>query len=177
MSKRNREFENRINEEIDAPEVRIIGEEDETLNGIYPIEKARKIAESRNCDLVEVTRHANPPVCRIIEFSKFRYEQKKKEKENKSKQHVVVLKEIRFGPNTDEHDFNFKVRHAQTFLEQGNKIKAYVVFHGRSIVHLDRGRKILNDFIAALEEYAKVELAPKMEGKRMFLILAPKSKK
>ncbi|MCS6905153.1 MAG: translation initiation factor IF-3 [Bacteroidia bacterium] len=177
MSKKGREFEHRINDEIDAPEVRIVGEEDESLNGIYPIEKALKLAEARGVDLVEVTRNASPPVCRIIEYSKFRYEQKKREKESKSKQHVVVMKEIRFGPNTDDHDFNFKVRHAQNFLMQGNKIKAYVVFHGRSIVHLDRGQKILEDFIAALENYAKVESPPKMEGKRMYLILAPKPKK
>lgn len=132
------------------------------------------MAEERNLDLVEVAPKAVPPVCRIVEYSKFRYEVKKKDKENKSKQHVVVLKEIRFGPNTDEHDFNFKLRHAEKFLEEGNKIKAYVTFHGRSIVHKGRGEKLLTEFATALDALAKVEMAPKMEGKRMFMLLAPK---
>lgn len=167
----------RINNEINVPEVRLVGEEDESLNGIQPIEKVLKMAEVREADLVEIAPNANPPVCRIVEYSKYRYELKKKEKENKSKQHVVVLKEIRFGPNTDEHDFNFKVRHAQKFLQEGNKIKAFVIFHGRSIVHKGRGEKLLTDFSKALEEIAKEEAPPKMEGKRMFMILAPKPKK
>ena len=141
---------------------------------MYPIEEARKLAEERNLDLVEVAPKAAPPVCRIVEYSKYRYEVKKKEKENKSKQHVVVLKEIRFGPNTDEHDFNFKLKHAEKFLEEGNKIKAYVTFHGRSIVHKGRGEKLLMEFATALENLAKIEMAPKMEGKRMFMLLAPK---
>ena len=159
------------------PEVRLVGEEDEALNGVYPLDKALKMAEIREQDLVEIAPAARPPVCRIVEYSKYRYEIKKKEKENKSKQHVVVLKEIRFGPNTDEHDFNFKVRHAQKFLQEGNKIKAFVIFHGRSIVHKDRGYKLLADFSKELDEYAKEEAPPKMEGKRMFMLLAPKPKK
>jgi len=160
-----------------VPEVRLVGEEDEALNGVYPLDKALKMAEIREQDLVEIAPAARPPVCRIVEYSKYRYEIKKKEKENKSKQHVVVLKEIRFGPNTDEHDFNFKVRHAQKFLQEGNKIKAFVIFHGRSIVHKDRGYKLLADFSKELDEYAKEEAPPKMEGKRMFMLLAPKPKK
>lgn len=159
------------------PEIRLVGEEDEALNGVYPVDKALKMAEIREQDLVEIAPAARPPVCRIVEYSKYRYEIKKKEKENKSKQHVVILKEIRFGPNTDEHDFNFKVRHAQKFLQEGNKIKAFVIFHGRSIVHKDRGYKLLADFSKELDEYAKEEAPPKMEGKRMFMLLAPKPKK
>lgn len=175
--KRN-EPEHRINEVIvGVPEVRIVNEADESANGVYPFEVALEMAKARQEDLVEIAPKAVPPVCRIIEYSKYRYEQKKKDKEQKSKQHVVVLKEIRFGPNTDEHDFNFKVKHAEKFIAEGNKIKAFVVFHGRTIVHKSRGEKLLNDFIAALEEHAKVEMPPKMEGKRMFMILAPKNSK
>lgn len=154
--------------------MRLAGEEEEHLNGVVTIEQALKMAEERNLDLVEVAPKAVPPVCRIVEYSKYRYEVKKKEKENKAKQHVVVVKEIRFGPNTDEHDFNFKLKHAEKFLEEGNKIKAYVTFHGRSIVHKSRGEKILVDFAAALDTLAKIEAAPKMEGKRMFMLLAPR---
>lgn len=174
---RPREPEHRINQHIRAQKVRLIGEEEESLNGVYPTDKALKLAESRGLDLVEVAQNPEYPICRIVEYSKYRYELKKKEKENKSKQHTVVLKEIRFGPNTDEHDFNFKLKHAMSFLEEGNKIKAYVVFHGRSIVHKDRGSRLLKDFTAALEEYGKVEVPPKMEGKRMFMIISPKQKK
>lgn len=169
--------EHRINQFItNTPQIRLVGEESEERNGIYPIEEALKMAEERGLDLVEIAPKAEPPVCRIVEYSKYRYEQKKKEKESKAKQHVVVVKEIRFGPNTSEHDFNFKLKHAEKFLEEGNKIKAYVVFHGRSIVHKGRGEQILKDFAAALESKAKIEMAPKMEGKRMFMFLAPKTR-
>ncbi len=158
-----------------AREVRVTGENVET--GIYPIEEALKLASSQGLDLVEISATANPPVCRIVDFSKFKYEQKKKNKELKAKSVKVILKEIRFGPNTNEHDFDFKVKHAKTFLGEGAKIKAYVHFVGRSIVFSDRGRDLLARFTAALTEEGKVEIEPKLEGKRMFLIMASKLKK
>jgi translation initiation factor IF-3 len=158
-----------------AREVRVTGENVET--GIYPIEEALKLASDQGLDLVEISATANPPVCRIVDFSKFKYEQKKKNKELKAKSVKVILKEIRFGPNTNEHDFDFKVKHAKTFLGEGAKIKAYVHFVGRSIVFSDRGRDLLARFTAALTEEGKVEVEPKLEGKRMFLIMAPKLKK
>lgn len=169
-----KERDHRINEDIRAETVRMVNEPEESLNGIISTKEALARALERNLDLVEIAANATPPVCRIVEYSKFRYELKKKEKENKSKQQVTVLKEIRFSPNTDEHDFNFKVRHAKTFLAEGNKIKAFVIFHGRSIVHKGRGEELLKQFAHALEEDAKIELAPKLEGKRMFMILVPK---
>ncbi len=164
----------RINDEIMAPTVRMVGEEDESRNGVVALADALAWAKAREEDLVEIASHVDPPVVRIIEYSKFRYEQKKKEKESKAKQHVVEVKEIRFGPNTGEHDFNFKLNHAHKFLEEGNKIKAYVHFHGRTIVHKDRGEVLLAKFAEQLEDKAKIEMAPKLEGKRMFMILAPK---
>ncbi|MFO0485499.1 MAG: translation initiation factor IF-3, partial [Sphingobacteriia bacterium] len=166
----------RINDFIRVPEVRIIGHEEERYNGVFPTAQALDMARELGVDLIEINGNTTPPITRLMEYSKFKYESKKKEKEQKAKQHVVVLKEIRFGPNTDEHDFNFKTRHAEKFLKEGNKIKAYVHFHGRTIVHKDRGEKLLQDFAEALEEHAKVESGPKMEGKRMFLFLAPKTK-
>ena len=169
------EFSNRINNRITAREVRITGEN--VPQGIYPLETALKMAEEQGLDLVEIAATANPPVCRIIDYSKFKYEQKKKSKELKSKSVKIILKEIRFGPNTSEHDFDFKVKHAKTFLAEGAKIKAYVHFVGRSIVFSDRGRDLLARFTAALSEDGKVEVEPKLEGKRMFLIMAPKPKK
>lgn len=169
--------EHRINQFItNTPHVRLVGEEPEEKNGVYSIEEAMRMAEERGLDLVEIASKAEPPVCRIVEYSKYRYEQKKKEKESKSKQHIIVVKEIRFGPNTSDHDFNFKLKHAEKFLDEGNKIKAYVVFHGRSIVHKSRGEQLLQEFATALESRAKIELAPKMEGKRMFMILTPKNR-
>lgn len=132
------------------------------------------MAEDRELDLVLVAPRAKPPVCRIIDYSKFRYEQKKREKANKAKQHTVVMKEIRFGPNTDDHDFNFKLRHAQKFIGEGNKLKAYVQFRGRNIIYKDRGRDMLAKFAEELEDIAKIEMAPKMEGRRMIMIMAPK---
>lgn len=152
----------------------MVGLDDESKTGVMPTEEALKIAQEFEQDLVEIAPQADPPVCRVIEYSKFLYEQKKKEKENKQKQHQVQTKEIRFGPNTDEHDYNFKLRHAEKFLEEGNKVKAYIHFYGRSIVHKDRGRELLDRFIEELGDKAKVEMEPKMEGKRMFIILAPK---
>lgn len=163
----------RINEDIQAQEVRIVGLDDEDRNGVYSLEVARQMAMEAKKDLVEIAPNAQPPVCRIVEYTKFKYEQKKREKENKSKQHVVVVKEIRFGPNTDEHDFNFKLKHAEKFLKEGNKVKAYVHFYGRTIVYKERGEKLLLEFAVALENLAKVEMLPKLEGKRMYILLAP----
>ena len=138
---------------------------------------ALKIAEELGVDLVEVVPTADPPVCRAIDYQKFLYEKKKKEKELKSKQGKQVIKEIRFGPHTDEHDFNFKVKHAMKFLDDGNKVKAFVHFKGRSIAYKEKGEIILLKFAQELAEYGKVELMPKMEGNRMFLHLAPLPKK
>jgi len=172
-----REEPYRINEDITAHEVRVIGFEDESRNRVYRLDEARALAEQEKKDLVEVAPNAIPPVCRIVEYTKFKYEQKKREKENKTKQHVVVVKEIRFGPNTDEHDFNFKLKHAEKFLTEGNKVKAYVHFYGRTIVYKERGEKLLLEFAVALEELAKVEMMPKLEGKRMYIMLSPTGKK
>ena len=148
---------------------------DNVEQGIYPTDQARKMAQDQNLDLVEISPTATPPVCRVIDYSKFKYEQKKKTRELKAKQTKVVIKEIRFGPNTDDHDFDFKLKHAQDFLKEGAKIKAYVHFVGRSIVFKERGEILLLKFAQALEELAKVEQLPKLEGKRMFLYLAPKA--
>jgi translation initiation factor IF-3 len=169
------EVSNRINHRITAKEVRVTGEN--VTVGVYSIEAALQMAASQGLDLVEIAPGASPPVCRIVDFSKFKYEQKKKNKELKAKAIKVVIKEIRFGPNTSEHDFDFKVKHAKSFLAEGAKIKAYVHFVGRSIVFSDRGRDLLARFTAALTEDGKVEMEPKLEGKRMFLIMAPKPKK
>lgn len=150
---------------------------DNVEQGIYPLQQALEMAQAQNLDLVEIVPNATPPVCRIVDYSKFKYEQKKKQKEIKSKTQKVVLKEIRFGPNTDDHDFEFKLKHAREFLKEGAKVKAYVHFAGRSIVFKERGENLLLRFAKALEEEAKVEQLPKLEGKRMFLFLAPKTKK
>ena len=163
----------KINQKITAREVRLVGENIE--QGIYSVDQARRMAQEQNLDLVEISPTAVPPVCRIIDYSKFKYEQKKRTREIKAKATKVVLKEIRFGPNTDEHDFAFKLKHAQEFLKEGAKIKAYVHFVGRSIVFKERGEILLLKFAQALEELAKVEQLPKLEGKRMFLYLAPKA--
>ena len=144
---------------------------------VYALADALKIAEELGVDLVEVVPTADPPVCRAIDYQKFLYEKKKKEKELKSKQGKQVIKEIRFGPHTDEHDFNFKVKHAMKFLDDGNKVKAFVHFKGRSIAYKEKGEIILLKFAQELAEYGKVELMPKMEGNRMFLHLAPLPKK
>ncbi len=144
---------------------------------VYALQDALKMAVEQGLDLVEVSAKAVPPVCRVIDYSKFKYEHKKKQKEIKSKSHKTVVKEIRFGPNTDDHDFNFKLKHAIAFLEDGAKVKAYVHFVGRTIVFKERGEVLLLKFAQALEDYGKVELMPKLEGKRMFLIVSPKSGK
>lgn len=136
-----------------------------------------KMAREQELDLVEISPKADPPVCKVIDYSKFKYDYKKKQKELKAKAHKTVIKEIRFGPNTDDHDFSFKLRHAENFLKEGSKVKAYVHFVGRTIVYKERGELLLLRFAEALEEKAKVEQLPKMEGKRMFIYLAPKAKK
>lgn len=142
--------------------------------GVYPTQKALEIAKEQSLDLVEISPNASPPVCKVIDYSKFKYEQKKKQKELKAKASKVVLKEIRFGPNTDDHDFEFKKKHAINFLKDGAKVKAYVHFHGRTIVYKERGELLLLRFAADLEEFAKIEQMPKLEGKRMILFLSPK---
>lgn len=142
--------------------------------GIYDIQQAISMAQSQELDLVEISPKADPPVCKIIDYSKFKYEQKKKQKEIKAKAQKTVLKEIRFGPNTDDHDFNFKLKHAIKFLEEGAKVKAYVHFVGRTIVFKERGEILLLKFAQQLEEYGKVEQLPKLEGKRMAIFISPK---
>ena len=154
------------------PEVRLVGEGIEP--GIYAIRKALEMAEEQGLDLVEISPNAAPPVAKILDYKKFLFEQKKKQKELKAKATKIVVKEIRFGPNTDDHDFEFKLKHAQGFLEQGCKVRAFVFFRGRSIVYKDKGEILLLKFASELEELAKVEMLPKMEGKKMFIILAPK---
>jgi translation initiation factor IF-3 len=154
--------------------VRLVGDNVEPQ--VVSIDKARKMAEEMELDLVEISPKANPPVCKIIDYKKFLYDQKKKQKALKSKQTKVVIKEIRFGPNTDEHDFNFKLNHAKKFLEEGAKVKAYVFFKGRTIVFKERGEVLLLKFVSELEEYGLPEAMPKMEGKKMIVNLVPKKK-
>ncbi|WP_439556129.1 translation initiation factor IF-3 [Dyadobacter sp.] len=161
----------KINERIAAKEVRLVGENIEP--GIVDINTARAMAKAQSLDLVEIAPTAVPPVCKIVDYSKFKYEQKKKQKEIKAKAQKVVIKEIRFGPNTDDHDFEFKLKHAQNFLKEGSKVKAYVHFVGRTIVFKERGVNLLNKFSEALSEFGKLEMEPKLEGKRMTIILAP----
>ena len=143
---------------------------------VMSVPKALRLAEEAELDLVEISPKANPPVCKILDYRKFLYNQKKKEKELKAKQSKVVLKEIRFGPNTDDHDFNFKLAHAKKFLEEGSKLKAYVFFRGRTIVFKDRGEILLLRLAQELADYGVVEQMPKLEGKRMIMIINPKKK-
>lgn len=145
--------------------------------GVYPIEEALRIADEQEMDLIEISPNAVPPVCRIADYQKFLYQLKKKEKENKAKQAKVVVKEIRFGPQTDEHDYDFKLKHAIGFLQEGAKLKAYVFFKGRSILFKEQGEVLLLRFANDLEEYAKVDQLPLLEGKRMIIQLSPKKKK
>ena len=168
-----KEDPHRINDKIrGVDEVRLVG--DNVEQGIYSYREAMRIADELNLDLVEISASAVPPVCRIIDYQKFLYQQKKREKEQKAKSAKVVIKEIRFGPQTDDHDYNFKLKHAQEFLKEGSKVKAYVFFKGRSIVYKEQGEQLLARFALDLEEYGKVEQLPKLEGKRMILFLAPK---
>ena len=165
----------RVNERITAPRVRVVGENIKV--DVYPIQVAIRLAKEAGLDLVEISPSADPPVCKVVDYSKFKYEQKKKQKEIKANAQKTVVKEIRFGPNTDDHDFNFKVKHAVNFLDDGAKVKAYVHFAGRSIIYKERGEILLLRFAQALEEQGKVEQMPHLEGKRMFMMLAPKGKK
>lgn len=162
----------RVNEQIHAREVRIVGDDTETQ--VMPIAKALQIAERKGLDLVEISPNAVPPVCRLIDYSKFLYQQKKRQKEMKAKQVKIEVKEVRFGPQTDDHDYNFKLKHAKEFLSEGNKVKAYVFFKGRSILFKEQGEVLLLRFANDLEEYGKVEQMPVLEGKRMILFIAPK---
>ncbi len=161
----------RGNEQIRVREVRIVGDDGSI---VVPTRQALDMAREQGVDLVEISPNANPPVCRLIDYSKFLYQQKKRAKEMKAKQVKVEVKEIRFGPQTDEHDYQFKLKHAKEFLEDGNKVRAYVFFRGRSILFKEQGEVLLLRFANDLEEYGKVESMPSLEGKKMFLYLAPK---
>ena len=161
-----------INEKITAHEVRLVGDNVEV--GVYQLNKALAIAREMELDLVEISPKAAPPVCKILEYKKFLYEQKKREKALKSKATKVTIKEIRFGPQTDEHDYEFKKKHAIKFLSEGAKLKAFVFFKGRSIVFKEQGQILLLRLAQDLEEYGKVEQLPKLEGKRMTMFIAPK---
>ena len=163
-----------VNERIRAKEVRLVG--DNVENGIYSIQQAQKIADDMELDLIEISPTAQPPVCKILDYSKFLYQQKKRLKEQKAKATKVVVKEIRFGPQTDDHDYNFKLKHAQSFLQEGSKVKAYVFFKGRSILFKEQGEVLLLRFANDLEEYGKVEQMPVLEGKRMIIMISPKKK-
>ena len=164
-------YQYRVNEQIRVREVRIAGEDGSM---VLPTRQALEMAREQGVDLVEISPNAQPPVCPIIDYSKFLYQQKKRAKEMKQKQVKVDIKEIRFGPQTDEHDYQFKLKHAQEFLTEGNKVRAYVFFRGRSILFKEQGEVLLLRFANDLEEYAKVEQLPKLDGKKMFLYLAPK---
>ena len=145
--------------------------------GVYPVSQALKIADELGLDLVEISAKADPPVCKVIDYQKYLYQQKKKAKEMKANAAKIVIKEIRFGPNTDEHDFQFKLKHAQEFLQEGSKVKASVFFKGRSILYADQGEKLLLRFAVELEDYGRAEQMPKLEGKRMIMMIAPVAKK
>ena len=176
----------RVNEQIRIPEVRLVGDNldklssiigQEVTSDVYPTRRVRDWAEKMELDLVEISPKAKPPVVRIIDYQKFLYDRKKKQKELKAKTAKTVVKEIRFGPNTDDHDFEFKLRHAQKFLEEGAKVKAYVHFKGRTIVFKDRGELLLLRFLKELEAYGVAETLPRLEGRRMTVIVTPKKKK
>ncbi|RKV86524.1 MAG: translation initiation factor IF-3 [Bacteroidetes bacterium] len=166
----------RVNDDIQGvSRVRLVG--DNVEQGVYSIERAMLRADELGLDLVEISPNADPPVCKIVDFQKFLYQLRKKEKEIKANAVKVVVKEIRFGPQTDEHDYNFKLKHARNFLTEGNKVKASVFFRGRSIMFKEQGEDLLKKFIDDLEDIAKVDSAPKLEGKRMIVNLSPKPKK
>ena len=172
MKKDNLKDQYRINEKIRTREVRLVG--DNVEQGVYPIVEALKIARELNLDLIEISPNAAPPVCRILDYQKFIYQQKKRQKEQKAKSVKIVVKEIRFGPQTDDHDYNFKLKHAKSFLQEGAKVKAYVFFKGRSILFKEQGEVLLLRFADDLEDYGKVEQLPALEGKKMIIMLAPK---
>lgn len=177
--------EHRLNDQIRVPEVRLVGDAEEFTKmsadlgetiepRVYATRDVLRFAEKLAIDLIEVSPNAKPPVCRLMDYKKFLYDRKRRDKELKAKQTKVVIKEIRFGPNTDDHDFEFKVKHAQNFLEEGAKVKAYVQFRGRSIVFKSRGTELLERFLAALAEYGEAEYAPKMEERKMHCTINPK---
>ena len=170
-----KEPEHRINQYIRVPQVRLVGDNVEV--GVYPTQDALKMAQSQQLDLVEISPNADPPVCKIIDYNKFLYDQKKKAKEMKAKSKASEVKEIRFTSNTDDHDFDFKSKHAEKFLKDGNKVKAYVQFKGRAIQFKERGELVLLKFAERLAEVGIPEGMPKLEGKRMLMVLAPKGKK
>ena len=176
QQQKNDELELRINNRITAPQVRLVGD-NIPEPGVYPIAKALRLADELELDLVEISAKADPPVCKILDYQKYLYQQKKKAKEMKSNSAKIVVKEIRFGPNTDEHDFQFKLKHAQEFLQEGSKVKATIFFRGRSIMFADQGEKQLLRFAVELEEYGRAESMPSLEGKRMTMMLAPVKKK
>ena len=171
MKKDNQKNQYRVNGQIHVREVRVVSDDG---SQVMPTRQALDLAHQQGVDLVEISPNAQPPVCRLIDYSKFLYQQKKRQKEMKQKQVKVEVKEIRFGPQTDDHDYQFKLKHAREFLEEGNKVRAYVFFRGRSILFKDQGEVLLLRFANDLEEVAKVEQMPKLEGKKMFLFLAPK---
>jgi len=173
--KKEQQQEHRTNHMIRVPQVRLVGDNVEV--GIYPTQEAQRMAQDQGLDLVEISPAADPPVCKIIDYNKFLYEKKKKEKEMKAKSKVSEVKEIRFTPNTDDHDFDFKSKHAENFLKGGNKVKAYVQFKGRAIMFKERGELLLLKFAERLMEFGNLESMPKLEGKRMFAIFSPKSQK
>ena len=170
-----REAEHRINQHIRATQVRVVGENIEP--GVYSLEEARRMAEELEVDLVEISPNADPPVCRLVDYNKFLYEKKKKDKEQKAKAKQTEVKEIRFTPNTDDHDFDFKAKHAEKFLQEGKKVKCFVQFKGRSILFQDRGQLLLLKFAERLTEWGSLESMPKMEGRRMLAMFTPKKKK
>ncbi|MEI7490897.1 MAG: translation initiation factor IF-3 [Bacteroidota bacterium] len=161
-----------INQNIKSPVVRVVGEN--ITPGIYNLREAQNIAENIGLDLVEISPTANPPVCKVVDYKKFLYELKKKQKEMKAKTAKIVIKEIRLGPNTDDHDFNFKLNHAIKFLKEGAKVKVDVFFKGRSIIYKEQGELILLKFAQSVVDYGKIEQMPRLEGKRMIMIIAPK---
>ena len=163
-----------ITERIRAREVRLVG--DNVTQGVYTIQQALAIADEQGLDLIEISPNAQPPVCRVLDYQKFLYQQRKRLKEQKAKSTKVVVKEIRFGPQTDDHDYNFKLKHAIGFLQEGAKVKAYVFFKGRSILFKEQGEVLLLRFANDLEDYGKVEQMPVLEGKRMTIMLTPKKK-
>jgi translation initiation factor IF-3 len=167
--------EHRTNHMIRVPQVRLVGDNVEV--GVYPLQEALRMAQDQQLDLVEISPQADPPVCKIIDYNKFLYEKKKKEKEMKANSKSAEVKEIRFTPGTDDHDFDFKSKHAESFLKEGNKVKAYVQFKGRAIMFKERGELLLLKFAERLAEVGQPEALPKMEGKRMLMIFAPKAQK
>ncbi|HEY0066576.1 MAG TPA: translation initiation factor IF-3 [Flavisolibacter sp.] len=170
-----KEAEHRINHHIRVPQVRLVG--DNVTVGVYPTQEAMRMAQEQALDLVEISPQADPPVCKIIDYNKFLYDKKKKEKEMKAKAKTTEMKEIRFTPNTDDHDFDFKSKHAENFLKEGNKVKAYVQFKGRAIQFKDRGELLLLKFADRLKDFGQLESMPKLEGKRMLAIFTPKGGK